>query len=568
MMESRKEPRFSRRKRFPGGRLPAVVALSAAAVLLSGFLIVGDGDQLLKIHRGIDLFGKVYKEIAANYVDEIEPERFMRAGIDGMLKTLDPYTVYIGEKENDEIDLVTTGKYAGVGITIGLRDGAITVISPIEGFSAAKQGIEAGDRVVEVDGKNVQGMSLEDVRQLVRGAPGSTVRIRIEREGESNPVEFVLVREEIPVRNVSFVGFVEEGVGYIKLERFSRTAGDDVRSAIKELKAKGTVRSMVLDLRDNPGGLLDIAVDVVSKFVPESSLVVSTQGRKSESERKYRTSEKPMLSDISIAVLVNRGSASASEIVAGAIQDLDLGIIVGTRTFGKGLVQTITRLSESTSLKITSGRYFTPSGRSIQEIDYFRRTKEGVFTAKPDSLKREYRTVHNRAVYDGGGIVPDSVVTEDTPARLLQELNRKAMFFKYANLYAVQKKSVPASFEVTDEILKDFLRFLKEREFTYQEESEQKVKELRELAEKGRYGKSFFDGLEKITKSIEFEKERAFERFDKELRRALKHEVVERVNGPKAAIEASVKEDRQLKVAVNLLKSRPVYGQLLKGKPR
>ncbi|MEX0736838.1 MAG: S41 family peptidase, partial [Bacteroidota bacterium] len=298
-MKDRKERPQAGRVGKQGKRWQGKVALLVATslvsfVILTGFYGVSDSEMFLKIHRGIDLFGKVYKEIAANYVDEVDPERFMKAGIDGMLKTLDPYTVYIGEKDNDEVDLVTTGKYAGVGITIGLRDGIVTVINPLEGYSAAKQGIQPGDRILEIDGTTIIAMAMEDVRLLVRGPLGTSLRMKVGREGEAGPLEFVLVREEIPVRNVSYAGFFEEGIGYIRLERFSRTAGDDVRNALKELKAKGTIRSLVLDLRDNPGGLLDVAVDVVSKFVPESSLVVSTRGRKSEADRKYYSVEKPL----------------------------------------------------------------------------------------------------------------------------------------------------------------------------------------------------------------------------------------------------------------------------------
>ena len=556
------KPWWGRRRRI------SILAVSFLVGMFAfGFLETAD-EFLLKIYRGIEVFGRVYKEVAINYVDDIDPDAFVHAGIDGMLKTLDPYTVYLDEKETDEIDLVTTGKYAGVGITIGLRDGIVTVISPIEGFSAAKQGIQSGDRILEIDGKSVKAMPLENVRLMVRGAPGTTVRMKIEREGEKMPLEFFLIREEIPVRNVSYAGFVGDGIGYIRLERFSRTAGDDLRIAIKDLKAKGSIKSLVLDLRDNPGGLLDIAVDVASKFLPESSLVVSTRGRRSDSERKYYSTERPMLADASLAILVDRGSASASEIVAGAIQDLDRGVIVGTRTFGKGLVQTITRLSESSSIKITSGRYYTPSGRSIQEIDYSRRSKDGVVAVTPDSLRHEYRTVHNRRVFEGGGIVPDSLVPDESAGRLLEELNRKAMLFKYANHYATQNKTLPDRFEVTDEILKDFEAFLKEREFSYEEQAELKLKELREAAEKGRFGKAVHECLDRITKAIESEKARAFERYDREVRAALKLEIIARITGEKAAIEASLKDDTQLDVAVALLKNKPAYGRLLAGKSK
>ena len=479
--------------------------------LVMGFLRAGQDELFLKTRQWMEVFGKVYTEVVINYVDHVDPEKIMHAGIDGMLKTLDPYTVYLGEKESDEMELVTTGKYAGVGITIGLRDGYVTVISTMEGYSAAKQGIQSGDRILEIDGESARNMTTEDVRNHSRGAPGTTVRVKIEREGEPKPIEFVLIREEIPVRNVTYSGYVDDGVGYVRLERFSRTAGEDVRSSIKELKEKGNLKALVLDLRDNPGGLLDMAVDVVSKFVPESTLVVSTRGRRNDSERKYYSYEKPMLEDVPMAVLVDRGSASASEIVAGAFQDLDRAVIVGTRSFGKGLVQTITRVSEGSSLKITTGKYYTPSGRSIQELDYFHRTKDGVVTVKPDSMRKEFRTAHNRKVLDGRGISPDSTVPEESSSRLLEELARKAMLFKFANHLATQKKVVSDDFTVDEQLLKDFEAFLKEKEFQYEEESETKVKELREAAQKERYGKSFYDGMDRIEKAISAEKARAFD---------------------------------------------------------
>ncbi|MEK7748841.1 MAG: S41 family peptidase [Bacteroidota bacterium] len=543
------------------------------SVLVAGFLMLGfsgnaDNDLFLRINKGIDVFGKVYKEIAINYVDDVDPDRFMRAGIDGMLKTLDPYTVYIGEKESDELDLVTTGKYGGVGITIGNRDGMITVIGLMEGFSAARQGIEVGDRIVEVDGKRVVGSSLEDVRQLVRGAPGTEVRVKIEREGAIEPLEFALMREEIPVRNVTYTGYVEKGLGYIRLERFSRTAGDDLRNALKDLRVTGELKGLVLDLRDNPGGLLDIAVETSAKFLAESSLVVSTRGRRGDADRKYYSTEKPMLVDVPLVVLVNRGTASASEIVSGAIQDLDRGVIVGSRTFGKGLVQTITRLSDNSSLKITTARYYTPSGRCIQEIDYSHRTRDGNVVTFADSLKREFRTAHNRKVLEGGGIQPDSVVTEEEDNRLISELYRKSMLFKYANKYATEHRNLADNFQVTSEILSDFEKFLKEKKFDFQEEVELRLKELREAAEKSRFGPAFFDEAKKIDGLIAAEKNRMMDRYRNELKSVLRTEIIGRIKGEKARIESSFGDDRQLQVATTLLKNKKMYERLLTGKSK
>lgn len=536
-------------------------------IISIGMWGISDSDLMFDIYRGVDTFSKVYKEITLNYVDQVDPQRFMRAGIDGMLKTLDPYTVFIGENEGDELDLVTNGKYAGVGITIGLRDGAVTVLNLVEGFSAAKQGIQVGDRILEVNGKSMVGAKPEDVRMLVRGEAGTEVHMRISREGEPKPLEFVLLREEIPVRNVTYTGYVEPGIGYIRLERFSRTAAEDVRNSIKELQEKGNLKGVVLDLRDNPGGLLDIAVSIVSDFVPENSLVVSTRGRRSDSDRKYVSTETPVVPKMPLAVLVDRGSASASEIVAGAIQDLDRGIIVGERTFGKGLVQTITRLSETSSIKVTTARYYTPSGRCIQEIDYSHRTKDGVFATIPDSLKHVFRTAHNRLVLEGGGIRPDSIVEEEDEGKVISELARKAMFFKFANFYAVQHRTLPEDFEVSDALLSEFESFLKEKNFDYQEDSEIKLKELKDIGTKERYKKGFIDDVDRLETMIRDEKERTIQRYKKELRSYLKSEIEGRINGEKAEIASTFPEDRQLNIAVDLLKNQTTYSRLLSARP-
>ncbi|HEY6953391.1 MAG TPA: S41 family peptidase [Bacteroidota bacterium] len=537
-----------------------IVVLSTISL---GMWSMGDSDLMFKIYNGVDTFSKVYKEIALNYVDQVDPQKFMRAGIDGMLKTLDPYTVFIGENEGDELDLVTNGKYAGVGITIGLRDGAVTVLNLVEGYSAAKQGIQVGDRILEVDGKSMVGAKPDDVRALVRGEAGTEVKMKIAREGEPKPVEYVLLREIIPVKNVTYAGYVGGGIGYIRLERFSRTAADDVRNAIKELQGKGDLKGIVLDLRDNPGGLLDIAVSVVADFVPENSLVVSTRGRRNESDRKYYSTESPLVPNVPLAVLVDRGSASASEIVAGAIQDLDRGIIVGERSFGKGLVQTITRISETSSVKVTTARYYTPSGRCIQEIDYSHRTKDGVFATFPDSLKRVFRTSHKRIVLEGGGIEPDSTVADEEVGKVIDELVRKAMFFKFANTYAVTHKSLPEDFQVSDDLLKDFETFLKDKKFEYQEDSEVKLKELRDIAEKERYKKEFLDDVTRLNTMIEGEKERKIQRYEKEMRNYLRAEIEGRINGERAEIESTLPDDRQLNVAVSLLKNNRTYDKLL-----
>ncbi|HUI64723.1 MAG TPA: S41 family peptidase [Bacteroidota bacterium] len=527
-----------------------------------GFMLLPDTDLYLRINKGIDVFGRVYKEIATNYVDEIDPEKFMQAGIDGMLSTLDPYTVYIDREEGDEVDLLTNGKYGGIGVTIGVRDGFLKIITVMDGYSAARAGILPGDRLLEVGGVKVGTKKPDEVRGLTRGDPGTEVKVVIQREGAPKPLEFVLIREEIQVKNVTYSGFVNEGIGYIRLERFSRKAGEEVRQAIKELKIQGDLKGLVLDLRGNPGGLLDAAVDVVSKFVPRGSTIVSTKGRKPEADKVYQSSEEPILPTTPLVVLTDRGSASASEIVAGALQDLDRAMIVGTRTFGKGLVQTILPLNFGAQLKITTARYYIPSGRSIQEIDYQHRDRNGVFATVPDSLKREFKTLHGRRVYEFGGIAPDSVVKELDEGPMVRDLMRKALFFKFANTYVMAHKGEAIS-GVNESILAAFREFLDSENFDYQEDSEGKIKDLRQIADRSHYGKDVFDTLDKLEVTLEKEKTHGFDRYKDHITDELNIELMGRVGGEHGRIEASLKEDLALRTASSLLNDPKLYAKKL-----
>ncbi|MCU0454324.1 MAG: S41 family peptidase [Bacteroidetes bacterium] len=526
------------------------------------FVAAQDGELFFRINRSIDLFGKVYREIVLQHVDDVDPDHLMRRGINGMLEGLDPYTVFIDDKESDELELVTTGRYGGIGISIGMRDGEVVIVNLLEGFSASKQGLQVGDRLLEVEGTAVSKLKPEEIRRLVRGAPGTEVRLKIAREGDAAPLEFVLLREDIRVRNISFSGLVEPGIGYIRLERFSRTAGEDVRSAMKGLKSSGSLKGVVLDLRDNPGGLLDIAVDVVSAFVPESSLVVSTKGRRRETERRYVTDQAPLVPDLPVAILVNGNSASASEIVAGAVQDLDRGVVVGTRTFGKGLVQTVSRLTETASLKITTARYYTPSGRSIQLLDYAHRSADGKASTIPDSLRRTFKTKNGRSVSEGGGISPDSAVAELPVGPFVAALARKAVYFKFVTSMAARGR-LDSTTRVTDRLMADFERYLDSTGFQYEEEAAEALRELRSIAADSRYQPSFVAQLETLEKLAAAEKRRSFERYRDEVWRGLHMELAARWQGERGRIQASLEGDRQLGVAVGLLKQPSSYGRRL-----
>jgi len=550
--------------------LPLLLVLT---MVFGGFGFVAKNENFFEITRNIELLGKVYREISTNYVDNIDVAQFMRAGIDGMLSTLDPYTVFMDEEESDDIEQITTGKYAGIGVSLGTdADGRVMIMSVTEGYAADKAGMRIGDVIIEVDGKNVKGKSLSEIRSMVRGDSDTELRLKVEREGERKPLEFVLIRREIIIKNVAYSGFVDDGIGYIKLERFSVNAAEEVASALRALqdssKIKGQkLRGMILDLRDNPGGLLDAAVSIAGKFVPQGSVIVTTKGRDTTKVRSYTSPVAPLMLDVPLAVLIDGGSASASEIVAGAIQDLDRGVVVGTRSFGKGLVQTISRMPYNTSLKITTAKYYTPSGRLIQEVDYFQRNKkEGkrkVFTVEHDTLHKPFSTKGGRIVYDGGGITPDVKVEDREHTALETALYRKSAFLKFANQYRAKHQSLPENFQADDALLAEFKAFLETDKFTYESDAEKELQDLIETASKNTYSDALQKQLADLKRVMAEEKERDFYRQKDALLSILAREIITRYKGEEAGLVASFNSDKQLLEAVSVLKDSKRYALLL-----
>jgi len=549
------------------------VLLLVFAIIFGGFGFVVKNENFFEITRNIELLGKVYREISTNYVDNIDVAQFMRAGIDGMLSTLDPYTVFMDEEESDDIEQITTGKYAGIGVTLGTdADGRVMIMSITEGYAADKAGMRIGDVIIEVDGKNVKGKTLSEIRSMVRGEPDTELRLKIEREGERKPLDFVLIRREIVIKNVVYSGFVSEGIGYIKLERFSVNAAEEVTSALRALqdssKMKGQkLRGMILDLRDNPGGLLDAAVSIAGKFVPQGSVIVTTKGRDTTKVRSYTSPVAPLMLDVPLAVLIDGGSASASEIVAGAIQDLDRGVVIGTRSFGKGLVQTISRMPYNTSLKITTAKYYTPSGRLIQEVDYFQRNKkEGkrkVFTVEHDTVHKPFKTKGGRIVYDGGGITPDVKVEDREYTALETALYRKSAFLKFANQYRAKHQSLPENFQADDALLAEFRAFLETDKFTYESDAEKELQDLVEVAANNTYSDALQKQLANLKKVMAEEKERDFYRQKESLLAILAREIITRYKGEEAGLVASFNSDRQLREAISVLNDSTRYAMLL-----
>jgi len=553
-------------------RVATGVAIVAVLTISAGF--IRPSDTFFEVAKNIELLGKVYREIALNYVDEISVSEFMRAGIDGMLATLDPYTVFMDEEQSEDVEQLTTGKYAGIGVTIGTdRDGNVVIYSITDGYSAQKAGMRIGDKIVKINGIDVRRKEVSDVRALIKGEPNTEVRITVEREGERQPIEFTLIRREIQIKNVTFAGLVDdETIGYIKLERFSVNAANEVADAIRAIedsaKAKGkTLQGMVLDLRGNPGGLLDAAVNVASKFVEQGSVIVTTKGRDSLRIKNYTSSAPPLLKDLPLAVLINSNSASASEIVASAIQDLDRGIIVGMRSFGKGLVQTITRLPYNTSLKITTAKYYTPSGRLIQEVDYFHRNKrEGkrtVFVNEPDTVRHAFKTKAGRIVYDGGGIAPDIEVPDETPSVVELALYRRSAFFRFANQYQAKHPVMPKDFKADDKLFAEFKAFLDRDNFSYDSEGERKMAELLEIAAKYDYQDDVRKQIQELQTAIAAEKEKELIRQKSRILSILERVILTRYHGDSAGLQVALKSDRQLKAAIAVLKDQKKYKAML-----
>jgi len=546
-------------------RTAYIFSIVAAAFLGFGFF-VSQSDIYFEITKNLELFGKVYKEISFNYVDDIDPQEFMRAGIKGMLSKLDPYTVFIDEKNQDDIDLLTNGKYGGVGISIGIRNDKVTVMEILEGYSAQKQGIRIGDIITAIGDKKVEPEIIDEISSLVKGEPGTSVLLKILRSNENDTLIFNLIREEVIIKNLIFADFYPENSNnvYLKLNNFSRSAGDEVYSALRELKNKKEIHSIILDLRGNPGGLLDVAVDICDKFLKKDLLIVSTRGKDPKSEKKYFAVEEPLAGKEKLIVLINGSSASASEIVAGAIQDHDRGVILGTQSFGKGLVQTITPLSFNTSLKVTTAKYYTPSGRCIQKVDY---SKNSNVIADSDTIiKGSYSTDNKRTVFSAGGITPDTTIKDENLSDLLKDLLAKGLIFGFADKYFYKNEKSDFAKLNDETLLKEFSSFLKSEKYKYESDVEKKIDEIVKHLNENHNTKDFTKTLEQLKKNIDDMFEIEFKENKSEILSEIKVELASRYYGNSGAIIESLRYDKQVTSALELIKNESKYSSLLKNK--
>lgn len=546
-----------------------VTVLAGLMIFVSLFILAFSESKDFKLVKNIEIYTSLFRELNLYYVDETDPEKLITTSIDEMLKTLDPYTVYIPESELEDLQLMTTGEYGGIGSLIR-TSGEYAVISEVyENFPADRAGLKTGDLIISVDGKSTRGLDVSKISDLLKGLPGTQLEVTVQRPGSDQPIVKTLVRKIIQIKSVPYFGMLDHAVGYIRLSNFTMGAGNEVKNALVTLKNNHDLKGLVLDLRGNPGGLLLEAVHVANQFIPEGNEIVSTRGKVKEFDHRYYTTETAIDTVIPLAILVNRNSASSSEILAGAMQDLDRGVIVGERTFGKGLVQTTRPLSYNSQLKVTTAKYYIPSGRCIQALDYSNRNEDGSVGKIPDSLITEYNTKHGRIVYDGGGIVPDKQIKPETASQITAELYSRFLIFDYATRYVLLHDSIasPDHFSLSDDEYEDFISFIDSRKFDYTTETEGALKKLEETAKREQYFDRSKEAFRLLEEKLIHDKYQDLQTFRDEIVVLLVEEITGRYYYQKGRIQSSLAYDEQLKEASRLLLDRDQYYTILNIQP-
>ncbi|MGC1390050.1 MAG: S41 family peptidase [Bacteroidales bacterium] len=543
--------------------LVIVFSVLLVAGISTGFL-ASQETRDFRIAKNLDIFFSLFRELNTFYVDTIDPDKLIKAGMDNMLKTLDPYTVYFPESEADEFAIMTTGKYGGIGSLVR-NSGDYVVISEVyKGFPADKAGIKPGDLLKKVDGTSLKGLTTDKVSEKLKGNPGTEINVTIERNGVDT--DYTLKREKIIMPPVPYYGMFDSKTGYIRFTNFTQNCIDDVKTALISLKNKNA-QQIILDLRGNPGGLLTEAVEIVNLFVPEGNEVVSTRGKVKQFDENFKTTRDAVDDKIPLAIIINRGSASASEIVAGAIQDLDRGIIVGQRSYGKGLVQITRPLSYNSQLKVTTAKYYIPSGRCIQARDFSHPNEDGSVGIIPDSLISEFKTKNGRIVKDGGGITPDIELLPEPLSQISSDLFLRYYIFDFATKYYWDHPEIksPEQFKLTDQDYDEFKTFLLNRKFNYKTGTEESLNELITNAKKEKYydiHKEMFDDLEKdFAHSLDLD----LKMFRSEITDLLEDEIVSRYFYENGAIAYTIQNDEQVLKARDILSNKEEYNSILKG---
>jgi len=522
-------------------------------------------EKNFEISKNLNIYYTLFRELNLFYVDEVDAGKLIKSSMDAMLKSLDPYTTYIPESEIEDFKLMTTGEYAGIGALISKHGDNVIISEPYEGFPAHKAGLRAGDELIKINNVNVENKSTSDVSNLLKGQANAPLLITIRRGNSTKKLEKKLIRENIQLKSVPYFGMINDSTGYIHLTQFTNKAAKEVRNALKELKEQNA-RAIVLDLRNNPGGLLDQAIEIVDMFVDKGENIVSTKGKVSKWDKVYNATKDPLDSEIKIAVLVNRGSASASEIVSGAIQDLDRGVIIGNRTFGKGLVQTTRNLTYNSKLKVTTAKYYIPSGRCIQAIDYSHRNDDGSVGTIADSLITEFKTKAGRKVYDGGGISPDLNIKLEMFSHLTISILRDFKIFDFATQYVIDHKSIESAkdFNIDENDYQLFKEYLKSHDFTYTSKSGEMLSKLKKLAKAEKFDITASEEIEALESKLTPNLDRDLKLFEKEIKELISHEICKRYYFQKGGILFGLKHDEVLDSAMVVLGNKKRYNKILK----
>ncbi len=548
---------------------PLSVALLIGTMAFSSLAFIGDTDKYFKLAKNIDLFAKLYQELSNSYVDNIEPAKLMRKGVEGMLKSLDPYTNYITEATIEGFRMKRTSAAADIGVDLMKRkddDDYIYIKEIHGGLAAQKAGLMAGDKIIAIDGKSAEGRSEEDIKQILQGQPETEVKITIQRYGKQTQETIKVVRDKAKRTSIPYFGMVNENTAYVKLKSFTPSCANEVAGAIQKLQADNKdMKNLILDLRFNGGGLLREAINMANIFIPKDELVTFTKGKTEDWEKEYKTSSEPLIPDMPVAVLINGRSASASEIVSGTLQDLDRGVIIGTRSFGKGLVQQTKKLSYGSQFKLTVAKYYIPSGRCVQAINYSGRYEDGSKDKLPDSLRTAFKTRKGRTVYDGSGVEPDVEIPKKIYGNVTQSLLDRHLIFDFASKYKLANDSIKAAkeFGLTDKDFEDFVAFAQNKDYTYQTKTEKTVEKLNKSAEKEKYKDAIATTITELNNKIEKAKEQDIYTFKDEIMDLLRTEIVTRYYHQKGKVENSLQEDDNVAKAIELFKNKDKYDAIL-----
>ncbi len=537
------------------------------AVLLVSGSIIAQEENNFEISKNLEIYGDIMRQLNLNYADNINPGNLNQDAIDAMLKNLDPYTVYIPESKMEDYELMSKGEYGGIGAMIQKQDDWVVVSEPYEGFPAQKAGLQAGDEIRAIDGDSARGKTTSAVSEKLKGTPGTTVQVTVRHFASDTDTTYTIEREKVKIPNVPYYGMISKDIGYISLIQFSQNAGNDVKNAFLALKKEHKdLKGVVFDLRSNGGGLLNEAVKIANIWIPKNKLIVKTKGKIKANTHSYSTQLPALDSKIPLVVLVDGNTASASEIVSGSMQDYDRGVIIGSRTFGKGLVQNVLPISYNSKLKVTIAKYYIPSGRCIQAINYFDRQQGDGPSKVPDSLISAFKTNGGRTVYDGGGIEPDITMDNQRFNQVTGDLYAQNYIFKFANLYRSRHDSISGSgsFTVSDSLFEAFKNFVGDK-FDYKTETESVIKRLKESAEREAYDEAIDSTIQLLEKEVKEEKKKDLDKNKEEIKQLLRIEIVTRYYYQKGKAQSSLIDDPEIAKAIEILHDADEYHSILSG---